>query len=239
MGIKRVETADDLWPTLESLGDQRSFFLLERYVPGEVLHVDGLAVDGELVFQRASAYARPPLDVYQGGGVFVTTTLPTNSPTAATLDALNQEVQRALGMVRGATHTEFIRGAEGDFVFLETAARVGGANIADAIAFASGVNLWREWARIEVADARGHSYTLPEVREDSAGVITCLARQQWPDLSGFADPEVVWRLRKEFHAGLIVAGPDHDRVARLLEDYARRFAQDFLAVAAPMESGRN
>jgi hypothetical protein len=139
-------------------------------------------------------------------------------------------------MRRGATHTEFIRAhADGRLYFLETAARVGGANIAEAVRFATGVDLWGEWAGIEVAHLRGETYALPEAREGYAGVINCLARQEWPDLGAYSDPEVVWRLTKKHHAGLIVASPDSARVEQLLNDYAGRFAADFLAVMPPLD----
>jgi hypothetical protein len=54
-----------------------------------------------------------------------------------------------------------------------------------------------------------------------------LARQEWPDTSAYNDPEVVWRLNKAFHAGLIVKSPDYGRVSRLLDDYMARFRVDF------------
>ena len=68
------------------------------------------------------------------------------------MQALNREVIAAMGMVRGVTHAEFIRGeADGQFYFLEIAARVGGAHIDLMIEHATGLNLWEEWARIELA----------------------------------------------------------------------------------------
>ncbi len=49
--------------------------------------------------------------------------------------AINREVLSTLGLVRGVTHTEFIRSAEdGRWYFLETSARVGGAYIVDVVA---------------------------------------------------------------------------------------------------------
>ncbi|MDW8268822.1 MAG: ATPase, partial [Anaerolineae bacterium] len=84
----------------------------------------------------------------------------------------------------------------------------------------------------------GEPYTLPPVRHDHAGLITCLARQEWPDLSAYQDPEIVWRLEKRHHAGLLVASSDPDRVQALLEAYSRRFEDDFLAVLPPQETLR-
>ena len=57
----------------------------------------------------------------------------------------------AFGLVRGVAHTEFIKSHnDGQFYFLETAARVGGANIAEMVEAATGINLWSEWAKIEL-----------------------------------------------------------------------------------------
>jgi len=49
---------------------------------------------------------------------------------------------------------------------------------------------------------------------------------------------VQWRMHKAWHAGLIVASPDAARVAALLESYAERFAQDFVAQGEVLDTGR-
>jgi biotin carboxylase len=237
MGIKKIEHADEVWPILESLGDQQSFFLMEQFVAGDVYHVDGLVDDSEVLFSMAHKYGKPPLSVYAGGGVFLTRSLDRESEESKALVALNKQVLKAMGLVRGATHSEYIKShVDGRFYFLENAARVGGANIAECVEYASGVNLWREWARIEIANWRGEPYQLPETHPGYAGIINCLAHQEWPDLSGYNDPEVAWRLNKKYHAGLIVSSPDPARVEFLLNTYAERFAQDFLAVMPPRQS---
>jgi hypothetical protein len=128
------------------------------------------------------------------------------------------------------THTEFIRGRDGRFYFLETAGRVGGANVAEVIEAATGINLWAEWARVEIEGEAG-SYAPPEPRRRHAGILISLARQEHPDLSGYGDPEIVWRMTKRHHAGLIVASEDPVRVAALLDEYGRRFRDDFYATA--------
>ena len=94
---------------------------------------------------------------------------------------------------------------------------------------ATGLNLWREWARVEVADVYGDEYALPVGRSDHAGLLISLARQEWPDLSAFGDPEIVWRLSKRHHAGLIVASSAASRVEDLLAAYMPRFREDFFA----------
>jgi biotin carboxylase len=237
MGIKKVNQPDEAWPLLDSLGDQRSFYVLEQFVPGDVYHVDGLVDKGEVIFSVAHKYAQPPLSVYAGGGVFITRSLDRTSQESKDLIAFNKQVLKAFGIVHSATHSEYIRSyADGQLYFLENAARVGGANIAENVEYATGINLWREWARIEHAVITGQPYTLPASHEGYAGVINCLAKQDWPDLSGYNDPEIVWKLNKKYHAGLIIASPDAARVETLLHQYAERFGHDFLAVLPPKNS---
>jgi len=237
MGIKKVHHQDELWGILNQLGDRQSYFLLERYVPGDVFHVDSVVWDGKVAFANVSKYGRPPMNVYQEGGVFVTRNLSNNSEDAKALKKLNTQVVKALGMERGATHAEFIKGHDdGKLYFLEVAARVGGANISDLIERATGVNPWAEWAKIVAAETRGEVYQPAKPRQEYGGLIVCLAKQEQPDLSGYNDAEIAWRMHKKQHAGLIVVSPDQERVQQLVDSYTQRFANDFLAVAPPKES---
>jgi biotin carboxylase len=230
IGIRRIDRAADLWPVLEALGDKQSYHLLERYIPGDVFHVDAIAWEGKVVFAEAHGYFQPPFDVYHGGGLFCTRTLDRSSPASHELVHLNEQIVTALGMTRGAVHTEFIRGqVDGRFYFLESAARVGGANIVALVEAATGLNLWREWARVEVARASGDDYASPVGRTDHAGLLISLARQEWPDLSAYNDSEISWRLSKRHHAGLVVSSASHARVEELLGAYMPRFREDFLA----------
>jgi len=235
IGIKKIHAADHLWPVLEQLGDKQSSFLLERFVPGEVYHVDSIVSENEVLFASVSKYGKPPMNVAQGGGIFTTCVIPRGSDADLGLRQINRDLIAALGLVRGVAHTEFIRAhADGRFYFLECAARVGGAYINEMVETATGINLWREWARIEVAGGNG-SYKLPPVREEYAGVILSLARQENPDTSGYNDPEVFLRIRKHHHAGLILRSNDPERVQALLQSYAQRFSEEFLAVEPPRE----
>jgi biotin carboxylase len=233
IGIKKIESAESLWPVLESLGDKQSSFLLERFVPGDVYHADSVVSEKEVVFSSVSRYGVPPMAVAQQGGIFTTYVLPGESQEATSLHQLNHDLIKALGLVRGVSHAEFI-GARGDghLYFLECAARVGGAYICEMVETATGINLWREWARIEIAGGK-KPYHLPATRSDCAGIILSLARQQEPDTSAYNDPEIALRLKKRHHAGLVLRSSDPARVQALLQNYAARFAEDFLAIAPP------
>jgi hypothetical protein len=201
--------------------------VLEQYVPGNVFHVDSIVSEKEVVFAEVHGYAKPPFDVMHGGGIFVTRTLPRDSADAQALRALNKQLLESLGFVRGVTHAEFIKGqADGEFYFLECAARVGGANIAELVEVSTGLNLWAEWARIEIC-GEDVPYELPPRRSDYGGLIISLAKQEWPDLSGYIDPEIAWRMKRKNHAGLAVCADNPQRVQELLDSYVPRFYNDF------------
>lgn len=240
-GIKKLNNAEEVWQTLEQLGDQQSHFHLEQYVPGkiEIFHVDSIVWEGEILFSTVSAYGAPPLVVAQGGGVFTTRLVDRNSPDAKALAKLNKKLLKTMGMTSGVNHAEFIKSLDtGQFYFLEVAARVGGAHIGDMLEQGTGIQFWKERGKIEVAQARGETYHLPEPRQDYAGLIICLSKYEYPDLSAYNDPEVVWRLGRPFHAGLIVRSQDAERVRVLLEGYKERFANDFLTSVPLPEKGR-
>ena len=230
IGIRKAHTRDEAWRCIDELGDMRAFSLLEQFVPGDIFHVDSIVWDRDVVFSAAHRYGAPPWTVAHEGGVFTTSTVGRDSPDAEALGALNRRLLETLGLVRGVTHTEFIKAADGRFYFLETAARVGGAFIVDVIDAATGVNLWREWAKVEVA-GEGGTYAVPPHREDYAALVLSLARQEHPDTSAYDDPEIVQRIDMPHHAGLILRAPSRGRVEELLDAYARRFMTDFYASA--------
>jgi biotin carboxylase len=235
IGIKKVENRHELWRALEAAGDERSSGLLEQFVPGDVYHVDSIMWNGAVVFAVAFKYGRPPMEVSHKGGLFITRRLPDDSDEGRSLLEVNRRLQDGLGLQRGVSHTEFIRAAaDGTFLFLETSARVGGAYIVDTIEAATGINLWHEWAKVDIAGDRG-TYAVPAHRRDYAGIVLSLARQEAPDMSAYNEPEVVTRIRKHHHAGVIVGSPDPARIDTLLDDYTQRFYRDFFATAPPPE----
>jgi biotin carboxylase len=231
-GIKKVHSLDEAWDTIHALGDDRHQFLIEQFKPGTVYHVDALSVNQKTVFVRASEYLATPLEVSHGGGVFRTAILPFDAPETVALHDMNERVMAAFGMRSSASHSEYIRcNDDGELYFLETSARVGGAHIAEMVEASSGINLWREWAKIETAIAQKEPYELPFAGHEYAGLVVSLARQQWPDSSAFDAPEIWWRMNKEYHIGLIVQSSERARVLALLDEFMHRIKSDFHASA--------
>ena len=235
-GIVKCATRDEVWRRVHDLGDAQSYHLVEQMVPGDLYHVDSLVENGRVVFAEVNAYWRPLLDVYQGGGVYATRTLDRASPDAAALRAVNERVLTGFGLGCGASHTEFMKAhADGEFYFIETSCRVGGAETATMVEAASGVNLWSEWARLEVCRTAG-GYRLPALKHRYAGVVISLANCERPDTSGFTDPEVVHRLDLPSHVGFVVASDSQQRVEDLLTEYTDRIHRQFAAVMPALET---
>jgi len=241
IGIRKVEQAEEVWRLMEEMNEREnlreraSYYVLARFIPGEVFHVDSVVSGGKVVFAGVNQYGKPPMQVAHHGGAYISRTLARGSADEKTLLTINKRLVKSLGLERGATHAEFIKStADGKFYFLEIAARVGGAYIADVLEAATGVNIWREWARMEIAESSSAIKITPK-RKEYAGIILSLAKQESPDTSNYVDKEIVYRVKKRHHAGLIVQAKTLARVNELLDDYSRRFVDDFVAILAPPE----
>ncbi len=62
-------------------------------------------------------------------------------------------------------------------ILLTSNARVGGANLSSLVEAATGINLWREWAKIEILNGE-KPYSLPKVKNDFAAILTSLSKQE-------------------------------------------------------------
>lgn len=231
-GIMKVHSKEELWQKIHELGDNRIKYLVEQFKPGAVYHCDGLNFNGKVLFSITSQYLATPMEISQGGGIFRSANIPYNSPDDKAIKKVNEQVMKAFGMKHGATHTEFIKcNEDGKIYFLETSSRVGGAHLAEMVEAASGINLWGEWAKIEDALVRGEAYNVPSQKKQFAGIVLTLSKFEHPDLSGFNDSEVCFRVPLEYHAGLIIKSEKHERILELLDDYAERLVKDFATVA--------
>ena len=246
MGMKKLYDPEAVWRAIadldarESFHERSDFHLLEQFVPGDVYHVDSLVAEGKVLFASVERYGAPPFDVSHSGGVPLSYFVKYGSREERALLALNKKLLKGFGFKHGVTHAEFIRPATSkqypneQFIFLEVAARVGGAYTADTIAAATGLNLWCEWAGIELATPERPYFPTP-IRKEYGGIAVSLARQENPSTCRYDDPEIVYRVSKPWHVGLIVRSPDQGRVVSLLTEYARRFREDFTAVVPAEE----
>ncbi len=228
LGIRKLNSAADFWKWNDEHQDIRHTYLIEEFKPGHVYHVDSLFTNYKALFTRSSRYLQPPFEIAHGGGVFRSQSLPENSDESKTLVQLNERLLKAFGLNFGASHSEFIKGeADGEFYFLETSARVGGAHLAEMVEAASGINLWAEWAKIESAMLLGQSYTPPKPSNSNAGIIVTLSKFETPDYGPLQHPAVWWTLDKKYHVGLIVQRDDSDEVFDLLNQFTDKIFADY------------
>lgn len=240
-GIRKCETKDEVWKSLEDLDsrntwrDHPSQFLIERFIAGKVFHVDSVVHNGKVAACGVSQYGTPPFNVSHYGGVFTSSIVPYRSKERKELEKLNSQLLQTFKYEQGVSHAEFLQSDDdGKFYLLEVACRVGGAYIANVLEHACNFNLWREWAKLETATPE-HPYKLPKLRKDFAGVALALANQDAPDTSHYDDEEIVYRVTKPKHIGLIFYSGKQKRVSELLGIYTERITADFLAVAAAKE----
>lgn len=235
IGIKKIHSSDELWQKINELGDQQSFYLLEKFIPGDIFHVDSILSNKQILFSIVSKYGLPPMEVSHEGRVFMTRTIERGCTDESSLQKLNRSVLPSFGLQQGVSHTEYIKAHEdGKYYFLETSARVGGAHIVELIEGATGMNLWAEWAKLETSDDV-LKYKPSPLREEYAGLIVSLAKQQDPDLSSYNDQEIFWKIKKDFHAGLVIRSSNFDRIESLLKNYTDRFYHDFFTSAPPKD----
>jgi len=235
-GIRKCHTKDEVWRRIHDLGDEQSFHLIEQMVPGDLYHVDSLVAENEVIFAEVNAYWRPLLDVYHGGGIYGTRTVKRDAPEVSALRAANKAVLEGFGLGWGASHTEFMKAhADGGIHFIETSSRVGGAETATMVEAATGVNLWAEWAKLEIARTEG-GYRLPPLKARYAGVTISLANCTHPDTSSFTDPEIVHRMAMNDHIGFVFAADTPSRIETLLDRTMKRIANEFHAAMPAAES---
>lgn len=230
-GIIKVFDKESLWIHINEMGNNRFKYLIEQFKPGVVYHCDSLISESKVIFSLTSKYLATPMEISQGGGVFRSANVKYNSDDDKAIKKLNEQVMKGFGLKHGAAHTEFIKSNDdGQIYFLETSSRVGGAHLAEMVAEASNINLWKEWAAIENGLVKESKYILPKVKKGYAGIVLTLSKFQHPNLASFSDPEVCFKVPLEYHAGLIVKSDKQERVLELLEDYGNRLAADFTAV---------
>jgi biotin carboxylase len=235
-GIRKCGTKDEVWSVLNDLDaantwrDHPSQFLIERFIEGRVFHVDSVLNGGKVVACGVSQYGTTPFKVSHHGGVFTSSTLGHNTKVRRELEVLNKALMLGFEYGKGVAHAEFLQSeADGNFYLIEVACRVGGAYIANVLEEAAGFNLWREWARLETA-TREKPYSAPKLRKDYAGICLALANTDEPNTSHYIDEEIVYRVKKPKHVGLIFRSADRKRVDELIRTYTQRITADFLHI---------
>ncbi|TJZ66838.1 ATP-grasp domain-containing protein [Chitiniphilus eburneus] len=118
--------------------DDTGALIVEAFVPGDIFHVDGFIAAGRIVTAVTSDYVGDCLNYANGAPLGSA-----QRPADAVALALAGRTLAALGQRDGSFHFEGIRDPDGHYWFLETAARVGGAGVAETFELKTGINLYQ------------------------------------------------------------------------------------------------
>ncbi|RAG86342.1 ATP-dependent carboxylate-amine ligase [Streptacidiphilus pinicola] len=149
-GTHKVEDVDQLralWPTIHQ---ERHDLRAEEFVEGRQFHIDTVLRDGQVVFEAVSAYAVTLLDHFRHRSIGSVVTGTQDSALEQRLAAATRAVVTGLGLRTGIAHTEFFVCPDGELVFGETGARMGGGYIFPLYRQAFGVSLPYTWVRAEL-----------------------------------------------------------------------------------------
>lgn len=223
LGIQKLHTPKEVWKAIKLLKDRRHLYLLEQYKSGNVYHIDSLSLEGRVIFSWANQYLAPPFDVDQSAGVFRSVTVLHDTAEARALETMTVDVLKAFGMKHSASHTEVILSSEdGQYYFLETSSRVGGAHLAYMVEAASGINLWKEWALMETALVNATPYRLPRIRKEYAGILLARVNVEHPSIADFVCDELVWTMNEDYQLGLVVRHEEQEAILTLLEKFEKQ-----------------
>lgn len=126
-------------------------FMVERFVQGQLYHIDGLARNGDILFATTSCYFSEGCLNFQSHRSNGSYLLEADTPRHHQLVQFTQRVISALPVSPElGFHAEAFMDEAGDsdIVLCEIAARTAGGWIIEAIEAAYGINLNREWIRL-------------------------------------------------------------------------------------------
>lgn len=147
-------------------------YQFEEYIPGNIIHFDGVINEGKLVCVIAGQYINTCLD-YVAGKPYASIQLPASFTP---LDWL-ERCLAAAKIQQGIFNLEAIATCNNELVFLEVAHRIGGGGIAETYQLATGVNL------LEFALHAALTEAIPNVETDYIPPWTQITRHE--DYFGF------------------------------------------------------
>lgn len=141
-GVVRVDDVDEVEPVARRVAAIQGGgpLLVERYVPGDEVALEGLLHDGELQVLAIFDKPDPLVGPYFEETMFVTPSRHTEA-TQGEIARVTQAAAHAIGLRTGPVHAELRVPADGVAVLLEVASRSIGGLCSRALVFGIGVSL--------------------------------------------------------------------------------------------------
>jgi biotin carboxylase len=134
---------------------QQGPWLVEEFVSGNELHLDGVVRDGQIRFLSVSRYLQNVINIQRGlmmGSVVADPCA--NRARYSRAEALASAALKALGHNDGVFHMEVFEDGE-ELVFSECAGRLSGGLLVQTITAKFGIDLFDEWARTVIGRPSG------------------------------------------------------------------------------------
>lgn len=128
--------------------------VIEQYISGEELHIDGWITDGELQLFSISKYGMPCIEIKNGWVSNSVTLRPElHQKIYSRLRSFVTKTLNKLGLANGVFHMELFYDSSADeFIFGECGARVGGPPIPDAFRYMFGIDLHEVLIRLALGE---------------------------------------------------------------------------------------
>jgi biotin carboxylase len=152
-------------------------WLVERFIEGNEVSLDGVVRGGEVKAFTVSKYLENMINIRSGGEVGSITFNRVAEP--ALYDNAAVYLSRcldAIGLTDGAFHLESFLNARGHFVFSELGGRVGGGAIPATFQSVTGIDMHSEWARATLEMTFGESNPARVGDEETAGWVQLNSR---------------------------------------------------------------
>ncbi|MFI7382780.1 hypothetical protein [Streptomyces sp. NPDC049813] len=154
VGLRIVRTEEELADHIDrefpAGAAPRTDVLVEAFVPGRMCHVDGLVAGGRTAVSCASQYQYDLASFQTDRGARIDLTLDPDDPVTARLQALTDELLRALGAPADtAFHAEIFHTPDDRLVLCEIACRPAGGRVRDVVQAAYGIHPVEYAARAE------------------------------------------------------------------------------------------
>lgn len=213
----QIEDPEELWRKLDQLGDLQSQYVLEELLAGEEYIVASILSERRVVFSLVVRRVK------LAGGLEAIEVVDRMSRDWMELTALNAGLAPSLGMVRGLTEAHFVRRSQlGGYCFERIAPCPGASGVTEVVEAASELSLWREWARIEVAQLRGTNYIPSQWFDHYAASLTWPAGRIAADAAEFSAKELFSREQMASEERVTFRAPRGERVQQLIRDLSAR-----------------
>ena len=100
---------------------------------------------------------------------------------------------------------------------------------------ATGVNIWREWAKLENALLDGETYTVEETQKLFAGLIVSLAKEKHSDTTDLQNEDVEKFLPIDYHIGIVYKATTEEKIQERLDEAATIVTERILNILPPKD----